>query len=251
MTTATDPREASRPRNYFATTHWSVVLKAGRSDTTRADEALSKLCQTYWYPLYAYVRRRGYSPHDAQDLTQGFFECLLARKSLASADPHKGRFRSFMLGAMSHFLTDQWEKSQTQKRGGGQELISLDLAAAEERFDLEPVDTATPDKAFDREWATALLDEVLAALEKEYQREGKGELFEALKTALAGTRECQPYALLGKRLELTEGAARVAVHRMRKRYRELLRAEIANTVTSPDELGEEMNYLFQAMAGGE
>src|SRR5258706_3481391 len=150
---------------WFVTTHWSVVLSAGHSDTPRAAEALQRLCQTYWYPLYTYVRRRGYSPQDAQDLTQGFFACLLERQSLATADPEKGRFRSFMLGAMNHFLATERAKMQTQKRGGGRAIFSLDLAAAEQRFDLESADHATPDKAFDQAWATALLDKVLSQLE--------------------------------------------------------------------------------------
>src|SRR5437764_2652240 len=165
--------EAAKPQSYFATTHWSVVLNAGRHDTTRANVALEKLCQTYWYPLYAYVRRRGYSPHDAQDLTQGFFTCLLQRQSLATADPKKGRFRSFMLGAMNYFLATEWAKMQTQKRGGGREIFSLDVAAAERRLDLESADNSTPDRVFDKEWATALLDKVLNQLEGEFRREGK------------------------------------------------------------------------------
>ena len=231
----------------FVTTHWSVVLKAGRSDTTHAREALARLCQTYWYPLYAHVRRRGHSAHDAQDLTQAFFLCLLERQSLADADPNRGRFRSFLLGAMNHFLADEWAKRQTQKRGGGRRILSLDLAAAEERFDLEPADTAAPDRAFDRQWATALLDAVLEKLQNEYRQEDKIELFNALKQTLAGKRESQPYAQLAAQLGMNEGAVRTAVHRLRKRYRELLQAEIAHTVSSPEEVKEELNYLFQVI----
>src|SRR5208283_4853886 len=172
----------------------SVVLSAGGSDTMRARDALARLCQTYWYPLYAYVRRRGNSAHDAQDLTQAFFAQLLERQSLAAADPERGRFRSFLLGAMNHFLINEWQKSRAQKRGGGSQTISLDLAAAEERFDLEPADHSTPDKIFERQWALTLLGEVLNRLEAEYQREGKGGLFAALKQTLMGTRESQPYS---------------------------------------------------------
>jgi RNA polymerase sigma-70 factor (ECF subfamily) len=232
----------------FVTTHWSVVLNAGRADTTRARDALAKLCQTYWYPLYAYVRRRGYSLHDAQDMTQAFFLCLLERQSFANADPNRGRFRSFLLGAMNHFLANEWKKSQREKRGGGQKILSLDMAAAEQRFDLEPADHATPDKTFDREWATTLLNEVLSRLENEYQHEGKVELFNVLKQTLAGTRESQPYVTLATRLNLNEGAVRVAVHRLRKRYRDLLQAEIANTVDSPKEANDELKHLFKVMA---
>jgi len=247
---STGPLGKIRRQPVFATTHWSVVLKAGRADTTHAQDALAKLCQNYWYPLYAYVRRRGHSAHDAQDLTQAFFLCLLARQSLADADPNRGRFRSFLIGAMNHFLADEWEKMRTQKRGQGQTVISLDLALAEQRFDLEPTDNATPDKAFDREWATALLDVVLNNLESEYQWENKAELFKALKQTLAGKRESQPYVILAARLEMNEGAVRVAVHRLRKRYRQLLQAEIAHTVGSPEEVKEELNYLFRVIGSG-
>jgi RNA polymerase sigma factor (sigma-70 family) len=236
-----------RRRPVFVTTHWSVVLAAGRSQTTQAQEALAELCRTYWYPLYVYIRRRGYSPHDAQDLTQEFFARLLERQSLASADPERGRFRSFMLASMNYFLASEWEKLRSQKRGGGRPLLSLDLAAAEQRFDLEPASTASPDKLFDRQWAIALLDKVLNQIEDEYRRDGKVELFDALKRTLTGTRESQPYAELAGRLAMSEGAIKVAVHRLRRRYRELLHAEISQTVASPKDADEEMKHLFQAL----
>lgn len=218
-------------------------------DTTQARDALAKLCQTYWFPLYAYVRRRGHGPHDAEDLTQSFFLCLLEQKSVANADPNRGRFRSFLLGAMNHFLANEWKKERAQKRGGGRKILSLDLAAAERRFDLEPADNATPDKAFDRHWATTLLNEVLSRLEGEYRQEGRIDLFDALKQTLAGTRESQPYMELAGRLDMNEGAVRVAVHRLRRRYRELLEAEIANTVGSQEDVKEEMRYLVKVMSG--
>lgn len=247
--TAPPPGElACRP--VFVTTQWSVVLSAGRSDTTRARAALESLCQTYWYPLYAYVRRRGHSPEDAKDLTQEFFARLLEQQSIANADPERGRFRSFMLGAMNHFLATEWAKLQTQKRGGGQKILSLDLVAAEQRFDLEPANNATPDKAFDKQWAASLLNEVLNRLEDAYRRDGKESLFMGLKQTLLGTRESQPYATLAKRLSMNEGAVRAAVYRLRKRYRELLRDEIANTVSSPEEVNEELRYLFKISADG-
>jgi RNA polymerase sigma-70 factor (ECF subfamily) len=227
-----------------------MVMTAGRDDTTSARAALEKLCRTYWYPLYAHARRRGHSSENAKDLTQAFFLRLIEQQSIANADRDLGRFRSFLLGAMNHFLITEWKKARTQKRGDGQELLSLDWAAAEQRFDLEPADHATPDKSFDKQWATALLDEVLRQLANEYQREGKEALFQALKRTLAGSRETQPYTALAGQLGISEGAVRVAVHRLRKRYRALLQAEIANTVTSPEEAREEMAYLFRAMAGG-
>lgn len=231
----------------FVTTHWSVVLAAGQTDATRAQGALARLCQTYWYPLYAYVRRRGYSPPDAQDLTQAFFAHILERQSLASADPNRGRFRSFILTALNHFLATEWEKARAQKRGGGRQTISLDLAAAEQRFDLEPADNSSPDKLFDKQWALALLDEVLNRLEAEYQHAGKAQLFAALKQTLTGTRESQPYSFLALKLGMNESTVKVAVHRLRKRYRELLCIEISNTLADPSQADEELRDLFAVL----
>jgi RNA polymerase sigma-70 factor (ECF subfamily) len=233
----------------FVTTHWSVVLAAGRTDSTRSQNALARLCQTYWYPLYAYVRRRGQSPHDAQDLTQEFFARLLERHTLATADPNRGRFRSFLLSTMNHFLSHEWDKLRAQKRGGGHQILSLDLARAEERYDLEPADNSSPDKLFDKQWATALLEEVLNQIEAEYQQSGKAELFAALKQTLTGTRESQPYAVLAAHLGMNEGAVKVAVHRLRKRYRQLLRVEISNVVADPEQADDELRHLFTALAG--
>jgi RNA polymerase sigma factor (sigma-70 family) len=236
-----------RQQPAFVTTHWSVVLTAGRNDTTRARQALGKLCQTYWFPLYTYARRRGYSAHDAQDLTQEFFAQLLDRESLAGANPQRGRFRSFILTAMNHFLISEWTKAKAKKRGGHFDVISLDLAAAEERYDLEPADNSTPDKIFEKQWALTLLHEVMNQLESEYQREGKMELFTTLKQTLMGARESQPYAELAARLKMNEGAIKAAVHRMRKRYRELIRAEIAHTIAPSQDIEDEMRHLFSAL----
>jgi RNA polymerase sigma factor (sigma-70 family) len=232
----------------FATTHWSVILAATRNDTTRAQAALAKLCQTYWYPLYAYVRRRGYAPHDAQDLTQEFFARLLGQKWLAQADRDRGRFRTFLLSAMGHFLANEWDKAQTQKRGGHVEILPLQLDSAETRYGLEPADPLTPEQCFDRRWALALLDEVLNALRLEHLAAGTEQLFETLKPCLIGDRQAQPYAVLGAKLGMTEGAVKVAVHRLRQRYRQLLRDEIAQTVASPEEVDQEMRYLFASLA---
>lgn len=239
-----------RPRQaQFATTHWSVVLRAGRPDAAEASAALARLCQTYWFPLYAQVRRRGYNAHDAQDLTQSFFARLLEGDLLGRADPARGRFRSFVLTALKHFLSDEREKTRAKKRGGGHTFVSIDAEAAERRFHAEPVDPSAPDKAFDRQWAVALLGEVLARLEREYHAAGKGRPFEILKQALTGARDAQPYAQLAAELSLSEGAVKVAVHRLRRRYRELLEAEIAQTVATPQDAAAELNYLFQALAG--
>lgn len=233
----------------FVTTHWSVVLTAGNSDTTRARAALGRLCQTYWYPLYAYVRGRGHSAHDAQDLTQEFFAQFLERQAVAAANPERGRFRSFILTAMNHFLISEWTKARAQKRGGGQQIISMDLEAAEERLHLEPADQATPDKIFEKQWALTLLSEVLNRLEVEYRREGKDKLFAALKETLMGSRETQPYEELAAKLDMNAGAIKVAVHRIRKRYRELIRAEIANTLDPSQDIDKEMRHLFSALTG--
>jgi RNA polymerase sigma factor (sigma-70 family) len=225
-----------------------VVRAAGRSDTTKAQAALEKLCRTYWYPLYAYVRRRGHSPEDSQDLTQEFFARLLEGRLLAGADPNLGRFRSFLLASMNHFLTDEWKKARAQKRGGGCQMLSLDWAAAEERFDLEPADDSAPDTVFEKQWALTLLGEVLNRLELEYQNDGKADLFAALKQTLAGSRESQPYAELSAKLNMSESAIKVAVHRLRKRYRELIREEIAGTLERSQDIEEEMRSLFSALA---
>lgn len=233
----------------FATTHWSVVLAAAmQNDTTRARDALARLCQIYWYPLYAYVRRRGHPAHDAQDLTQAFFAQLLERHSLAAAEPERGRFRSFLLTVMNHFLASEWRKGMAQKRGGGCQNFSLDWAAAEHRFDLEPATHAAPDKLFEKQWALTLLAEVLDRLEREFQSEGKTDLFAALKQTLLGLRESQPYVELAGNLGMNESAAKVAVHRLRKRYRELIRAEIANTLDHIEDVDAEMRHLFQVLA---
>jgi len=227
-----------------------MVLLAGRNDTERARTALAKLCGTYWYPLYAFVRRNGIPPHDAQDLTQDFFAHLLQHQALAKADPERGRFRSFILTAMKNFMSGARERARAQKRGGGQELLSLDLAAAEERFAMEPVDTSSPDKLFDKQWAMALLEAVLVRLEKEYRQEGKGGLFGELKDTLTGARATQPYAELAARLGLSENAVKVSVHRLRKRYRSLLLAEVGQTVATPGDAEQEMRHLLEGLLSG-
>jgi len=225
-----------------------VVLTAARSDTTRARAALENLCQTYWPPLYAYVRRRGYSPEDAQDLTQEFFARLLERNAVASVAPKKGRFRSFLLASLNHFLTDEWDKARAQKRGGGK-VISLDLQNAETRLGEIPVENFTPEKAYEHRWAITLLEQVYQRLGEEYREQDKTALFDALRFTLAGKSNAAPYAELARKLVMSEGAVKVAVHRLRQRYRALLRETIADTVSSPDEVEEELRYLFRTLAG--
>jgi len=238
--------EVARPE-VFATTHWSVVLAAGGADSPQARSSLEKLCQTYWQPLYAYVRRRGHSEADAQDLTQAFFEWLLERQWLGRADQQRGRFRSFLLTSMNGFLANEWDKARAQKRGGGR-TVSLPFNPADTHCGWEPADTFTPEQSFEWRWALTLLDQVMNRLSAEYARQGKTELFEQLKPCLLGERTAQPYAILASQLGMTEGSVKVAVHRLRQSYRQLLREEIAHTVTKPEEIDEEMRHLFAVLA---
>jgi RNA polymerase sigma factor (sigma-70 family) len=231
----------------FATTHWSLVLSACDPQSPRSAEALEKLCRANWYPLYAYVRRRGYSPEDAQDLTQEFFARLLEKNWVAQADQSRGRFRSFLLLVMKRFLAVEWHKAHTQKRAGGLRCVPLPLDTAETRYAREPADTATPEQAFEKQWALTLLETVLGQLRADYEQDGKGRLFEALKPCLLGSRESQPYAELAAALVMSEGAVKVAVHRLRERYRERLKAEIANTVASPADVDSELRHLFRVL----
>jgi RNA polymerase sigma factor (sigma-70 family) len=231
----------------FVTTHWSVVLAAGSSDTTRSQDALGRLCHTYWHSLYALARRRGYSQADAQDLTQDFFAQFLERGSVATADPGKGRFRSFLLASMNNFLSDSWDKARAQKRGAGK-VISLDTQTAEAWLNQHSSDSLNPDEAFEYRWTISLLEEVHRRLETEFRLQGKASQFEVLRSSLAGHSTSAPYAELGRQLAMSEGAVKVAVHRLRRRYRELLRETIAETVSSQDEVEDELRYLFRTLA---
>jgi RNA polymerase sigma factor (sigma-70 family) len=232
----------------FVTTHWSLVLTAANQDTDRAQAALARLCKTYWYPLYAYVRRRGYNSHDAQDLTQEFFARLLEQNWLAQADRERGRFRTFLLTALSHFLANEWHKAHAQKRGGSAQIVPLQLDNAETRYGKEPADPLTPEQCYERRWVLALLDEVLNRLRAEHEEENKLELFDALKPCLGGDGRSDPYAVLGAKLGLSEGAVKTAVHRLRQRYRKLLREEISQTVASTTEVDEELRYLMSVLS---
>jgi RNA polymerase sigma-70 factor (ECF subfamily) len=240
--------EPAKPREYFATTHWTLVLNAGRNDSTSARNALAQLCQTYWYPLYAYVRRRGESPEDAEDLTQGFFARLLELNSLADVRREKGKFRSFLLASLNHYLSDEWDRERAQKRGQGR-VISLEAGMAEARFSREPADTLTPEKLFERKWAMTLLETVVQRLQHEYGSAGKGRLFLALRFSIAGEKAEEPYAKLSAELGLSEPALRVAVHRLRRRYKQLFRDEIARTVATEAEVDGEIRCLYAALAG--
>ncbi len=233
----------------FATTHWSVVLAAGQRGTPQSTAALEQLCRTYWYPLYAYVRRRGYGHEDAQDLTQGFLLQLLESKSFARVERSKGRFRSFLLAGLNYFLADQRDRANARKRGGGHPILSFDAQAAEQRYWLEPVDDWSPDKLFERSWALALLDTVLARLERECQEAGKAGVFERLRVFLVPETGQATYADVAAELSMTGEAVKKAAQRLRRRYYELFREAIAQTVADPAEVEAEMRYLCAVMAG--
>jgi RNA polymerase sigma-70 factor (ECF subfamily) len=238
------PDEVSGGRASFRTTHWSVVLAAAEQSSPEAEAALAKLCQTYWYPLYAFIRRRGHGPEEAEDLTQEFFARLVDKNYLAGITVQGGRFRSYILTILKHFLVNEWERTQTRKRGGGKTIFSIDDKTAEERYQVEPVDNTTPESIFERRWALTLLDQVMLRLRGEYETEGKTEFFDRLRPCLSGAERLIPYSELGATLGLSEGALKVAVHRLRKRYGELLRAEIADTVSGPEEIEEEIRHLI-------
>jgi DNA-directed RNA polymerase specialized sigma24 family protein len=233
----------------FVTTHWSVVLTAGRRDTPRAQAALEQLCQTYWYPLYAYVRRRGHSVEDAQDSTQEFFRRLLAGNWVGGADRAKGRFRTFLLTALNRFLANEWDRAHAWKRGGGVVPVPLDTELAEGRYCEDTKDALAPDRLYDRQWAMTLLDRTLNRLEAEHQRSGKSAEFAVLSPALTAERGDIPYATMAAQLGQNETAVRMAVHRLRKRFREVFREEISQTVAEPGEVEEEIRHLLAVLAG--
>jgi RNA polymerase sigma-70 factor (ECF subfamily) len=234
----------------FATTHWSLVAaaKGDEASRTRAREALEELCRAYWYPLYAFVRSRGHSAVDAQDLTQAFFARIIETGGFASADRERGRFRSYLLGAMKHFLANEWHRTQTQKRGGRVRFIESDALDPEARYAEASRPSDNPEHLFDREWALQTVAGALEALRREMAKAGKSDLYEALKSSLTGEDE-SPRDQIAARLGMTAGAVKVAVHRLRHRYRKLLRAAIAETVSNEADLDDEMRYLVAALRG--
>lgn len=248
MSTTAPPTTEAPRADIFATTHWTVVRAAGVTDSPAAAGALEELCHTYWYPLYAYVRRQGRAHADAEDLTQAFFTKLLAKNYLAGLSQDHGRFRAFLLAALKNFLANEWDHAQRQKRGGGAAPLSLDYQAADTRYRIDPPDRLSPDKLYDRAWATTLLERVIDRLRAENTGAGRSSQFEQLKFFLmVGTSDI-PYAETAAALLLSEGAVRVAVHRLRRRYRELLRLEIAQTLSDPGQVDEEMRTLMGAFA---
>lgn len=250
--TDSDARDSSEKplggRDYFATTHWSVVEKAGRKFSVDADAALGELCRAYWYPLYVYARRRGRSKEDAEDLVQGFFERFLAKNYLEGLDAERGKFRAFLLAALQHYMVNEWKRTTRQKRGGGEILLSLNWIEAEDRFQAEPPDPTDPEREYDRAWAMELLGRVIQQLRRDCELEGRLGLFEGAKGFLTSTVEATSYEALGQELGMESGAARVAVHRLRKRYRELLKHEISQTLSNPTDTAEEFRALLTALS---
>ncbi len=245
---STDQTLSSSARNgHFATTRWSVVLAVGDPSSSESRTALETLCQTYWYPLYAFVRRQGRPAVDAQDLVQGFFARLLDKEFLQTADQQRGRFRSFLLTLFKRFLSNERKYDEAEKRGGGQHVMSLDIESGEERFQMEPTDEWTPERLFERRWALTLLDHVLVQLGEDYRAKGKEELFDQLRVFLTANSTARSYGEIAADLEMTEGAVKVAVHRLRQRYRNSLRYEIASTVESVDDVDDELNHLLNAL----
>lgn len=234
-------------RSSFATTHWSVVVAAAGRPDSHSQEALATLCSIYWYPLYAYVRRQGYSAEEGQDLTQGFFARLLEKNYLQDVKRERGKFRSFLLASLKHFLANERDRVRAQKRGGGSSLIPLDITTAEGRYSLEPSHEMTPEKIFDRRWALTLLDQVLARLREEFASAGKTDHFDRLKIFLTGEAGIH-YRQIAAEMKMKEGAFKVAIHRLRRRYRDLLREEIAQTVADPDDIEAEIRHLFAAIS---
>jgi RNA polymerase sigma factor (sigma-70 family) len=230
----------------FATTHWSVVLEA-QSESPAAQEALEKLCRTYWWPIYGFVRRHGYSPEEAQDLTQGFFALLLERRDLDAVRREKGRLRSYLLASLKNFLAKAHRRAMTVKRGEGRALVPLDELLARERADLEPADTLTADRIFERRWALTLLEQVLTRLESEYRSAGNAKLFDCLREFLSDEPGRRSQAEVAAELGMTENAVKQAFHRIRQRYRQLLHDEIAQTVAVPGDVEDELRHFISVL----
>jgi len=237
----------------FHTTRWSVIMVAAQDDTGAGKAALAKLCQLYWYPLYAFARRRGYSPHDAQDLTQGFFLQILENRTFARADQLKGKFRSFLLACFQNYLSVEAQRARSQKRGGDREFVFLDMETAESRYELEPPDQLTAQKIFDARWAVTLLGAAMTRLRDQYEIQGKLAIFEGLKAFLDPAKSSEPlsYEQAAGALGVGLGAAKTLIHRLRKQYSGLVREEIGRTVSDPREVNEEIHALCEALIAAE
>ena len=241
------PRGAAVTSDSFATTRWTLVLTAAADGSSQARGAMAELCALYWYPLYAFIRRKGHDADQAQDLTQGFFARILERNIVGTADPQRGRFRSYLLGALQHFLADEHDRSRALKRGGGHTTLSRDIETAEQRYALEPTHDTTPERLFDRKWAATVITLVMADLARQYTAQGNARVFERLKPFLVSDPVDRTQAEAAAEIGMTPAAARVALHRMRQRYGELLRDHIARTVASPAEVDDEIRDLFAAI----
>jgi RNA polymerase sigma-70 factor (ECF subfamily) len=235
------------PSHRFATTHWTIIFNAGNAPSGEAEEAMSSLCETYWYPVYAFVRRQTGDADLAMDLTQGFFARLLEKRDLAGVDRGRGRFRAWLVAAVKHYLSNERDRARAEKRGGGRPAISIDAADAESRYRLEPSHELTPERIFERRWALTVLGQVLSSLRLECAGEGKGALFDALKECIGGRPGDGRYREVAEQFDMGEGAVRMAAHRLRRRYRELLRQQIAQTVETPEQIDEEIAFLFGAV----
>src|SRR5262245_11746044 len=249
MTDNTPSQSSETGGHWFTTTHWSIVLTAGSGSGARQAKALEWLCQTYWRPLYYYVRRQGYGVEDARDLTQEFFRTFLEQNAAGRADQARGRFRTFLLSSLQNFLAKEWRKANTAKRGGGQPMLSLDAAAAETEYLSSHLESLGPDKAYEKSWAVATLEEAMVNLQNDYQQSGKGQLFERLRLLLWDEPKGETYAELGQQLAMSEAAVKMAVSRLRASARETLRRVVADTVASPDEVEEEFRHLVTVLRG--
>ena len=241
------PESAVAGGRWFTTTHWSVVLAAGHGSGARQAEALESLCRSYWRPLYCYVRRRGYGIADAEDLTQEFFRVFVEQNAAGRADRTRGRFRTFLLASLQNFLANEWRKANAVKRGGGRPTVPLDASAAETQLLANRLAEMTPERAYEKSWAVATLEEAMVSLENDYRRSGRGVLFDSLRLLLWDEPRAETYAEVGPGLAMSEAAVKMAVSRLRRRARELLRRAVADTVASPDEIDEEFRHLLAVL----
>ncbi len=247
---STDDKQAGERRRGFATTRWSLVLAAGESGSAGSERALAELCGQYWHPLYAYARRRGYAEEDARDLTQAFFAKLLEKRDLRTADPERGRFRTFLLTSMKNFMAGEWRRENTLKRGGAVQVLSLDFDSAEESYQLEPFHELSPEAIYERRWALALLECAVTDLQSQYAEAGNSELFDALKGTLGAEDEVPPYAELSRRLDQSPGALRTAASRLRSRWRKRIRELVAETVRDESQIQDELRNLIASVDVG-
>ena len=247
MTSQDKHRGTEHSPSQFNTTHWTMVLAAGKRDTPQAQAALAALCEIYWFPLFAFLRRQGCTADDAEDLTQAFFARVLDKNDLSEVDPNLGKFRSFLLASLRHFVANERDRARTKKRGGGHCTLSLDFIRAERRYSTEPMNDLTPERLFERQWALELLEIVMHRLQAELVLAGKEVWFEALKPLLQADSDAPPYAQVAEQLGTSESAVKVAVHRLRRRYRELLREEVGRTVANPADIDAELRDLIAAL----